>query len=71
MIDDPTEIAQTMEQILRAELGLERTGTFEELDVDLEEETEDDEGIEAEIPDDDNVGEQIEAEIPEDQNEDL
>lgn len=56
VIDDPSEISGTMQEILRAELGLERTGDFDELEIDIEEEygdDEDDEGIEAEIPDED------------------
>jgi len=74
VIDDPTELSETMGEILRSELGLERQGEFDELDIDLEEEyeDEDDEAIEAEIPDDeyaDNVGEEVEDE--DDHNEDL
>lgn len=47
-----------MGEILRSELGLERTGDFEELEIDLDEEygeDEDDEGIEEEIPDDEDL----------------
>ena len=61
IIDDPSEIAETMQQILRAELGIERTGDFEELEVDLEDDEEETEGIEEDIPDDeDTVGEEVE-----------
>lgn len=68
VIEDPSEISATLEQILRAELGLERTGSFEEMDVDLDQE-EEDEGIEEEIPEE-TVGEQVEIEEPQ-ENEDL
>lgn len=71
IIDDPSEIAETMQQILRGELGLERTGEFEELEVDLGDEEEDTEGIEAEIPsDEDDIGEEVEDE-DRDKKEDL
>lgn len=74
VIDDPSQLSSTMQQILRGELGLERTGEFEELSVDLDEE-EEDEGIEAEIPEDtpeatDNVGEEVKI-IEEESKEDL
>jgi hypothetical protein len=72
IIDDPSEIAETMQQILRTELGLEPNGEFEELEVDLEDEEEETEGIEAEIPnDDDDVGEQVEEEEEREEKEDL
>lgn len=53
-----------MQEILRSELGLERTGEFEELEIDLDEEIDEDEdeAIEEEIPEDDyedNVGKSI------------
>jgi hypothetical protein len=69
LIDDPTEISGTMQQILRAELGLPRTGEFEEIAVEVEEDDSEQETVEQEIPDDsDNVGEEvtIESDIPED-----
>ena len=59
VIDDPSEISNTMQQILRGELGLDRTGDFEELEIDIDEE-DDDEAIEEEILDDeDTVGEEV------------
>ena len=42
VIDDPSEISNTMQQILRGELGLDRTGDFEELEIDIDEEDDDD-----------------------------
>lgn len=64
VIEDPTEISATMQQIIRSELGLERTGDFEEIEVDLDEDVEE---IDDDIPDeeeieynlDDNVGDNI------------
>jgi len=42
-----------MQEILRSELGLERTGDFDELEIEIEdEEYEEDEKIEEEIVDD-------------------
>lgn len=65
VIEDPTEISSSMQEILRAELGLERTGEFEELEIDIEQD--DDEEIEMDL--DDDMGEyemEEEHEIPDD-----
>lgn len=56
VIDDPTEISNTMQQILRTELGLDRDSPVE--DVEFEEEEASTETIEQEIPDDD-AGEEV------------
>ena len=56
VIDDPTEISNTMQQILRTELGLDRDSLVE--DVEFEEEEASTETIEQEIPDDD-AGEEV------------
>ena len=71
VIDDPSEISGVMQQIMRGELGLERTGDFEELEIDLEEEEDDDTTIDDVISDDDyGMGEEIEDSL-DDFNEDL
>jgi hypothetical protein len=72
VIDDPSEISGVMQQIMRGELGLERTGDFEELEIDLEEEEDDDTTIDDAIPDDEDygMGEEIEESL-DDFNEDL
>lgn len=59
-IEDPTEISAPMQEILRAELGLERTGEFEDLEVDLEDD--DQEEIEDEIPEEEEIEDTIEDE---------
>lgn len=56
VIDDPAEISDTMQQILRTELGIDRDAPVE--DVEFEEEEASTETIEQEIPDDD-AGEEV------------
>jgi heat shock protein beta len=67
VIEDPTAISDTMQQILRSELGLARTGDFEELEIDIDDEEEDDDEV-IEMDLDDDLGEyETEADdIPDD-----
>lgn len=57
---------------MRSELGLERKGDFDEIEVDLEEEEDDDTTIEDSIPEDEDygMGDEIEESL-DDANEDL
>jgi hypothetical protein len=71
VIDEPAEISGTMQELLRAELGLDRKAEFDEIEIDFEEFEEEDETIEEEIPDDeDSVGQEVEFDDDE-QKEDL
>lgn len=71
MIEDPSEISRTMQQILRSELGLERTGDFEEIELDLDDEEQ--EEVEDDIPEEEEIEEDMGEEvlIEEEDNEDL
>lgn len=74
VIDDPSEISGIMQELLRAELGIDRTATFEEIEIDFESAEDEDETIEDEIPDEEDqendVGQEVESD-DEDQKEDL
>jgi hypothetical protein len=74
VIDDPSEISGIMQELLRAELGIDRKAAFEEIEIDFESADDEDETIEEEIPDEDDqendVGHKVESD-DEDIKEDL